>query len=199
MLICENDENIVDLENVAFLSLSFWNFLVRPASGNIGFFYGGTNLFISGEKSFELINIGDAQIRWYSLIERSSRFTSRISIDENNLRWVCDALKQASRGRGDLYIRWERKQQQYLHRVYQNYNIHGRFVRIEVWQRSRKSAVIIPEADYNSGWVDIAEKILRLLGSHSSNGPVRPPSPLLRSYFEAAKIESWPDIPTPHL
>lgn len=106
-------------------------------------------------------------------------------------------MKQASRGRGDLYIRWERKQQQYLHRVYQNYNIHGRFVRIEVWQGSRKSAVIIPEADYNSGWVDIAEKILRLLGSHSSNGPVRPPSPLLRSYFEAAKIESWPDIPIP--
>lgn len=149
-------------------------------------------LFFSGDKSFELNNIGDKQFRWYSLIERGRRFASKVSLDIHNLRWVCEALKQASKGSGRLYRRWGRKQQQYLYRVYQNYNIHGRFVRIEVWHGTSKSAVIIPELSFNSGWSRVAEKILRFLG----NTPVRfpPPAPLTKSYRAAANIESWPAI-----
>lgn len=107
--------------------------------------------FISGDKSFELINFGGDQIRWLSLTTRGKRFSSKINIDEHNLRWVCDALKQASSGVGDLYRRWVRTQQQYLYRVYQNYNIYGKFVRIEVSRGGSKSTVIILEISYNKG------------------------------------------------
>lgn len=87
--------------------------------------------FVSEDKSFEVVIISDDFPRWFSIIERNRCFSSNTKIDEDNLRWVCDNLKQASRGAGDLYRRWGRKQQAHLLRVYQNYNVYGRFVRIE--------------------------------------------------------------------
>ncbi|CAN4081143.1 unnamed protein product [Withania somnifera] len=47
---------------------------------------------------------------------------------------------------------------------------------MRVWHGSSKTAVIIPEISYNSGWMDFASKIIRFLGNH---------------------IESWPEITQP--
>lgn len=149
--------------------------------------------FISDDKSFQVTDISENDIRWLSITERSRRFSCKITIDEDNLKWVCENLKQASRGTGDHYRRWGRLQHPRLYRVYQNYNIHGRFVRIETWLGNRKSAMIIPEAGYNKGWVDIAEKILRFLGPARNPRIIQPPTPQLKSYFDAAKIQSWPE------
>lgn len=41
--------------------------------------------FISRDKSFELINIGDEFDRWFKLIERGRRFTSTVKIDKENI------------------------------------------------------------------------------------------------------------------
>lgn len=109
--------------------------------------------FISGEKSFELIDYGEG---WFVLIERGRRFSSRIKIDEENLRWVCDVLNQASKRTGNNYRRWGRKSQVYIYRAFQNFNMYGRYMRIETLQGIRKSAVIVPEPNYNRGWGDIA-------------------------------------------
>lgn len=153
--------------------------------------------FISGDKSFELKNTGDTHFSWFSLIERGRRFTSKVSLDPLNLRWVCEILIQASKGYGQLYRRWGRKQQHNLYRVYQNFNVYGRFVRIEVWHGSSKSAVIILEMSFNSGWTDFATKIIRFLGKFNKSGPPPIPSPLTKSYRAAASIVSWPEISRP--
>ncbi|KAF3673295.1 hypothetical protein FXO37_07072 [Capsicum annuum] len=154
---------------------------------------GGSCFFFSVDKSFEIKDISEGQMRWFLLSERSSRFSSKITIDESNLRWVCNALQQASRGSRNLYRRWGRKQQNDLHRVYQNYNVYGRFLRVETWRGDRKSAIIIPEADSNLGWSEIASKILRFLG--------KPSNPVLQRFTNPGKIfldaackQSWPDL-----
>ena len=126
--------------------------------------------FISGDKSFELKNTGDTHFSWFSLIERGRRFTSKVSLDPHNLWWVCEILIQASNGYGQLYRRWSRKQQHNLYRVYQNFNVYGRFVRIEVWHGSSKSAVIIPEMSFNSGWTDSRLKSFDFWGNSTSQG-----------------------------
>lgn len=142
--------------------------------------------FLSGDKSFELIDAGDG---WYVLIKRGRRFSSSIKVDEENLWWVCDALKQASNGVGNFYRRWGKKIQEYIYRVYQKYNIYGRFVRIETRLGDKKIAVIIPEPDYNRGWGDIAGKILRFLDkSYTVVRRMRPNIPKMSSYLGAAAI-----------
>lgn len=109
-----------------------------------------------------------------------------------NLRWFCNVLKQASKGVGDLYRRWGRSQQQFLYRVYQSYNICGRFLRLQVWQGQRKSAVSCRSRS-TCGWADIADKILWFLGNPTFNGLFWPASPLKKTFSEAAKIEDWPE------
>ncbi|KAF3658911.1 hypothetical protein FXO38_12932 [Capsicum annuum] len=88
----------------------------------------------------------------------------RLKIDEVNLRWVCEALKEASLIKGNSCRRWGRKIQVCTFRVFQNFNIHGRFVRVESLLGNKKLAVMIPEVSYNSGLGNIAGKILRFLG-----------------------------------
>lgn len=39
-------------------------------------------------------------------------------------------MQQASRGQGNLYKRWGRKIQSYIYRVYQNFNIYGKYLRV---------------------------------------------------------------------
>lgn len=97
-------------------------------------------------------------------------------------------MKQASRGTGGLCRRWGRKVEAYIYRVVQNFNMYGRFVRIEAVLGDRKSSVIIPEIICNGGWADIAEKILGHLRSTS-----KPPRvPLARTFREAASPSDWP-------
>lgn len=79
----------------------------------------------------------------------------------------------------------------YLYRVYQNYNIHGRFLRVETWLGARKSAIIIPEPKYGAGWEEIAERIFRHLGNRVCT--VTAPVPQTKTYSEAADIQKWPD------
>lgn len=148
--------------------------------------------FISGVKSFELLEISDAGNKWFSLIERSRSFSSYIKINEENLRWVCDALKQASQAKRNRCKRWGRKVQAYTYRVFQNFNSYGRYVRIEAWLGDRKSAVIIPEGGFNWGWGDIADKIFRFLGNGTSskfNLYVQD----TKSFMDVAKIPQWQD------
>ncbi|KAH0653049.1 hypothetical protein KY289_030727 [Solanum tuberosum] len=75
------------------------------------------------------------------------------------------------------------------------YPVNGdsRIVRVEVWQGSYKAAVIIPELSFNSGWSDVAEKILWFLGNNIQ-AQFPPPGPMTKSYAAAASIESWPEI-----
>lgn len=150
--------------------------------------------FKAGIKSFELTDISRGHYRWFLFTEKSARFVSKIKIDEDNLRWICDNLRQASRGSGDLYRRWGRKQQNLLHRVYQNYNIYWRYIRIEKWVGDRKSAIIIPEAEYNLGWCDVADKITRFLGS--SNPDLHRFTSPEKSYIQVANLQKWPAMET---
>lgn len=104
---------------------------------------------------------------------------------------MCDAMIQASKGKGNLGRKWGRKIQAYSYRVFQNYNIHGRFLRIEAWLGVKRDAIIIPENDYNQGWGDIANKILRFLGNFSDSR-FNLACQQAKSYMEAAKILQWP-------
>ncbi|KAG5572716.1 hypothetical protein H5410_062482, partial [Solanum commersonii] len=101
--------------------------------------------FISSDKSFEINDISEGSFRWFLFKEFSSRFVSKIKIDEVILRWE-----------GDLF------------RVYQNFNSYGRFLRVETLRGQRKSAIIIPEMDYNVGWSDLADKIIDLWVNEST-------------------------------
>nr|XP_033512651.1 uncharacterized protein LOC117277326 [Nicotiana tomentosiformis] len=153
---------------------------------------GGKIHFISGDKSFELIDISEDYNKWFVLIERGTRFTSRIKIDEENLRWVCETLQKASRGQGNLYRRWGRKIHSDLFRVYQNYNVYGRYVREEAWLGDRRSAIIIPEIDYNKGLGDIAGRILQFLGKSINIKFQNFADVQNKKYLDAAKIIQWP-------
>lgn len=169
--------------------------ILSPAGfppGVTAFVMGGKIHFISGDKSFELIDISEDYDRWFVLIERGARFTSRVKIDEENLRWVCETLQKASRGQGNLYRRWGRKIQSYLFRVYQNYNVYGRYVRVEAWLGDRRSAIIIPEIDYNKGWGDIAGRILQFLGKSINIRFQSFADVQNKKYLDAAKIIQWP-------
>lgn len=150
--------------------------------------------FITGDKSFELVDTNEDYGRWFLLIERGRRFTCSLKIDEVNLRWVCEALKEASLNTGNSCRRWGRKIQVYTCSVFQNFNIHGRFVRVESLLGNKKSAVIIPKVSYNSGWGDIAGKILRFMGK-GQNPRFQLAQSQIKPYIEAAKITQWPAIP----
>ncbi|KAH0729976.1 hypothetical protein KY289_001164 [Solanum tuberosum] len=151
----------------------------------------GRTFFTAGEKSFELINIGEDRVRWFKLCKRNRRFIGRIRIDENNLRWVCGAMKEASKGEGKLCRRWGRKIKAYIFRVYQNFNSYGRFVRIEAWLGDKKSSVIISEIVDNGGWEDIANKILRFLWRPPMQSERWSPNSQARSFCEVSKMEKW--------
>uniref|UniRef100_A0A3Q7GUC3 Uncharacterized protein n=1 Tax=Solanum lycopersicum TaxID=4081 RepID=A0A3Q7GUC3_SOLLC len=84
--------------------------------------------------------------RWFLFKEFSSRFASKIKIDEVILRWC--------------------------------YEIRGQ----------RKSAIIIPEMDYNVGWSDLADKIIRSL----VNPAFRKFVTQGKSFMDAANIQKWP-------
>ncbi|KAF3642555.1 hypothetical protein FXO37_22453 [Capsicum annuum] len=93
----------------------------------------------------------------------------------------------------ELYRRWGRKKQNDLHRIYQTYNVYGRFLRIETWRGNKKSALIISVSDSNLGWSEIASKILRFLG--------KPSNPVLQrftnpgnTFLDAVCKQSWPDL-----
>lgn len=80
-----------------------------------------------------------------------------------------------------------------LFRVYQNFNSYGRFLRVETTRGQRKSAIIIPEIDYNVGWSEVADKIIRSLGEL-----VKPDLQKFivpgKSFVAAANIQKWPEI-----
>lgn len=74
----------------------------------------------------------------------------------------------------------------------QNYNIHGRYLRIETWAGERKKAIIIPEGSYNKGWGEIAGKLLQFLGE-ALNYKYKEIKDLGRkSFLAAAEISKWP-------
>ncbi|KAH0654347.1 hypothetical protein KY289_032025 [Solanum tuberosum] len=154
----------------------------------------GRTFFSAGEKSFELIDISEDRVRWFMLCERRRRFVRKIRIDENNLRWVCGTMKEASKGEGKLCRRWGRKIEAYIFRVYQNFNSYGRFVRVEAWLGDKKSSVIIPEIIDNGGWEDIANKILRFLWRPPMQSDRWNPNSQARSFCEVSKMEKWPTI-----
>ncbi|MCE3050079.1 hypothetical protein HAX54_046439 [Datura stramonium] len=59
-------------------------------------------IFSSLQKNAKIEDVSMNNYRWFSIIKNGRRFTSKISIDEDNLRWVCAALKHASMwGQGD--------------------------------------------------------------------------------------------------
>lgn len=146
--------------------------------------------FNSSGKTFALRSIKEETKGWYIFTERSRRFSSKIKIDDNNLRWVCEALIEASLQTGNNCKRWGRKVQTYTFQVVQNFNSYGRFVRIEAIIGANRSAIIIAEGNYNKGWGDIAGMIQGYLGTY-----VDPRFYLYadqsRSYKEAANISHW--------
>lgn len=85
------------------------------------------------------------------LYERSRRFIGKIRINENNLRWVCGAMKEASKGEEKLCRRWGRKIEAYIYKVCQNFNSYGRYIHVETWLGDTRSSVIIPEIVDNGG------------------------------------------------
>ncbi|KAG5571427.1 hypothetical protein H5410_061193 [Solanum commersonii] len=103
-------------------------------------------------------------------MEFSSRFVSKIKIDEVILRWICSVMRLASKGVGDLYRRWGIRR-----------GICLEFIRTStLWEISssrnidggpKKSAIIIPEMDYNVGWSDLADKIIDLWVSRLTQPP----------------------------
>ncbi|KAG5613408.1 hypothetical protein H5410_024689 [Solanum commersonii] len=78
----------------------------------------------------------------------SSGFVGKkIKIGEVILRWVCGVMRLASKGGCFEFI-----ELQLLWEISSSRNIEGQ----------RKSAIIIPEMDYNVGWSDLANKIIDL-------------------------------------
>lgn len=141
--------------------------------------------FLSGEKSFELLDIGENVNSWFLLIERGRRFTSRLKIDEIFLRWVCEQLQHASLGSGDLCRSWGRKIQAYIY-------IQGapEFQRLWSIADNKMASIIIPEIGYNTGWRDSAGRILQFLSK--TQIILRRTMPEL-SYTDAAMIQEWPE------
>ncbi|CAN4122180.1 unnamed protein product [Withania somnifera] len=68
---------------------------------------------------------------------------------------------------------------------------------IRVWHGSSKTAVIIPEISYNSGWTDFATKIIRFLGKNQQDKDTINTFSIDKSYHAVASIESWPEISQP--
>lgn len=154
---------------------------------------GESFFFISGDKTFELKNIGDNQFKWYSLIERGRRFTSKIHMLSTTLDGCARYLYKHQKVLV-ISTKGGEESSNTIYTEYQNFNIYGRFIRIEVWHGSFKAAVIIPEINFNSGWKDVAEKILRFLGDTRMIEPPSPTPPQTKSYHAAASIESWPEL-----
>ncbi|KAF3657342.1 putative ethanolamine-phosphate cytidylyltransferase-like [Capsicum annuum] len=131
---------------------------------------------------------------WFVWVERGRRVCSQIKLDEENLRWVSEQMQQASCGNGNLYRKWGRKIQNYLYRVYQNFNRYGRYIRIETRKGEGKSTIIILEVGYNKGWGDMAGKILHSLGEALNYKYKKFTNLQKKSFLNAAEITHWPNL-----
>lgn len=69
----------------------------------------------------------------------------------------------------------------------------GRFLRVETLSGLRKSAIIIPEMNYNAGWSDLADKIIRSLGDPVNSVLWKFVTPG-KSFIAAENIKKWPNM-----
>lgn len=139
--------------------------------------------FISGGKSFGLTNSSEG---WFVLIERGRRFSSNIKIDEESF---------SNRHRKEQGITTDARVGNHIQlQVFLNYNCYGRLICIEAWREESKSAVIIPEADYNLRWSDISDKILKFLGKNPLNRFKHVNIHQTKSYDDTAKTSEWPEL-----
>lgn len=82
--------------------------------------------------------------------------------------WLCENLKEASKVKGNHVKRWKIKD--HFSEIFcaKNYNKDSRYITIIKIQGRGRSIIIVQEAEFNSGWSDIAAKIERFI-----NGGVR--------------------------
>lgn len=110
-----------------------------------------------------LIEIKDIRANWFEIIERKMGFVNRLTVDRANLREICKYLKIASTSKGRIVRKWGIEDQLYSYSIFQNFNVYGRYIRIVSQKGKKKSTIIIPKIEVDARWVDIAEKMIKLL------------------------------------
>ncbi|KAH0725251.1 hypothetical protein KY284_001116 [Solanum tuberosum] len=113
------------------------------------------------DKSFELLNISEDCDRWFTLIEHGRRLLAVLE-SMKQISVGCEALLEASQGRGNRCRRWARKIQCDCNRKFQH-----------LWLE------------------DSAGKIKKFLGK-AVNPRFQLADSKAKSYFQAAKITNWP-------
>lgn len=88
-----------------------------------------------------------------------------MSISQKTMEWLTFPLKEASKGRENSIRRLKFRDQFMKLFCSRNYNKCGRYVSILNMQGKRRAVIIIPKWSLNSGWLDIATKIMRFINA----------------------------------
>ncbi|KAF3624623.1 hypothetical protein FXO38_30152 [Capsicum annuum] len=100
---------------------------------------------------------------WYEWTERSRNAITKTSFSKRSMIWIIQVLREASKTKGNVVIRWKKTKN--LSEIFcaRNFNKPGRYISLINVRGRRKSVKIIPEMTFNSGWGFMAEKMGRFI------------------------------------
>ncbi|KAG5575399.1 hypothetical protein H5410_055533 [Solanum commersonii] len=99
---------------------------------------------------------------WFNWVERDCNMVTRMSFSQKTMEWWY-TLSRNHRRQSNFVMLWK----YYVHfseyLCARNFNRYGRYISIINAQGKRRTVIIVPERSFNTGWMDIATKILNFI------------------------------------
>uniref|UniRef100_M1DTT7 DUF4283 domain-containing protein n=1 Tax=Solanum tuberosum TaxID=4113 RepID=M1DTT7_SOLTU len=121
--------------------------------------------FAAGFKSYDITRTPGTAGAWYDWTERNRKSMTRTTFNEKSMEWIVQILREASMTRGNMVKRWKKKDGFSEVFCSRNYNKYGRYISLINVKGRRREVIIIPELNFNSGWLSFAEKVGRFINS----------------------------------
>ncbi|OIT37211.1 hypothetical protein A4A49_56351, partial [Nicotiana attenuata] len=116
-----------------------------------------------GFKSYEIERCTTNSEEWFEWTERGRNLIRRTTFSRKSMLWLCDNMKEASKVKGNYVKRWKTRDRTSETYCTRNFNSYGRCISIIGVIGRGRSVIIVPEAAFNAGWLEIALKIERFI------------------------------------
>lgn len=143
--------------------------------------------FRLGGKSYDLTETKSSNGTWFDWVESSKLHMRRMTISKEALLWLVKRLREASDIRGEVFKSWRgRDLVTYLY-FSLKFNKYGRFISMIAVNGASRSVIILPENNFNEGWLGLATKIEGFINGSNTQLALNAKETIASRYTEGEK------------